>query len=386
MMENFGFDNSMYRQAVLTPGFVKTMCKNISDKVLMDALPIKELYDAQKIVITGCGDSYLAGLAAKPAFESIAKMDVEVHRCVEFSRFFGSKALGYSPNTPLVIGISISGSVSRVVEALTRADKHGANTIAITNNPESAVAKAARHVICLNMPEGEYQPGLNSYVASTLALMLLAIRFGVAKNLISVKEKNDMIAAICDHADAYEAALEEMNKHAYEMAGKFKDLRCLDFIGDYADYATAFFGSAKVIECYGGYTTYDDSEDWCHINFFLRDPATIGRVAITNEDTPSYDRMLVTLEAVRKLTSPCMVVTNADKKDFPEEFEVFTTPKAKYFWITPLMQHLPFDLVAGYIAGMKGITFFRRDEPAFLKVKNTPYGDGRIRGSQIEII
>ena len=44
--------------------------------------------------------------------------------------------------------------------------------------------------------------------------------------------------------------------------------KILEFIGDGADYATAFFGSAKMVESFGGLTTYDDSEDWNHINFF----------------------------------------------------------------------------------------------------------------------
>ncbi len=28
-------------------------------------------------------------------------------------------------------------------------------------------------------------------------------------------------------------------------------------------------------------------EDWCHINYFLAQPETIGRVVITNPSTPS---------------------------------------------------------------------------------------------------
>ena len=40
-------------------------------------------------------------------------------------------------------------------------------------------------------------------------------------------------------------------------------------------------------------------------------------------------------------------------------------PKPKYFWMNPLVQHIPFDLVAGYIAELKGIKSFREGDPNF---------------------
>lgn len=379
------YDNAMARQAHITPDFVRQMVERLDESVMMNALPIKELYDAQKIVITGCGDSWLAGVATKPVFENVAFMDTEVWRCVEFSRFFGKKALGYSPNTPLVVGISISGQVSRVIESLRRANEAGANTLAITGSVDTPLAKEAKHVIPLNLPEGEYMPGLNSYVASMIALTLLAIRFAEAKDFISQDQKKEMIDALVDYAASYKALLSEMDERAFEIAKQWKDLRAVDFIGDYADYATAFFGSAKVIECYGGHTTYDDSEDWCHINYFLRDPQTLGRVMVTNEESPSFDRTLETLEAIRKLESPCMVVTDADKSVFPASFEVFTTPKPKYFWMAPLMQHLPFDFVAGYIGALMGVAGFREDDPKWTELP-FKHRKGRLKESEIVII
>ena len=382
-MNKMEFDNSMARQGRLSPEFVKIMQQRMTFDKLVGALPLKELFDAQKIIITGCGDSWLCGIATKPTFESVAKMDVEVLRNVEFSRYFPSKALGYSPNTPLVVVISISGQVSRAIEALRRANHYGANTIAITNDPQSPVGKEAKHVIPLDMPQGEYGPGLNSYIASMSALNALALRIARAKNTICTREEADMKKAILDYADAWAAIIDDVDNRAFELAKTWKDLRCVDFVGDYADYATAFFGSAKVIECYGGYTTYDDSEDWCHINYFLREPQSIGRVFILNSDTPSFGRIKETLAAVEQLGSPCIVVTDAPASEFPASFTVFTTPKAKYFWLSPLMQHLPFDFVSGYIAELLGIENFRRDMDVF---KNAARDADRIRGSKIEII
>ena len=187
-----------------------------------------------------------------------------------------------------------------------------------------------------------------------------------------------------DYVDAVQERLDTFDLRAREIAKSWSKLRGYDFIGDYADYATAFFGSAKALECYGGNTTYDDSEDWNHINFFLREPESIGRVIIMNEDTPSFSRLVTTLEAIESLESPCIVVTNADRSMFPKYMEVFTFPKTKHFWLSPLMEHWPFSLVADQIATELGVHHFRRNIENY---DNLEIGRDRLgSGTEIRII
>jgi hypothetical protein len=89
------------------------------------------------------------------------------------------------------------------------------------------------------------------------------------------------------------------------------------------------------------------------------------------------------MAAIKQLTSPCIVISNAEKDEFDSAFNVFTTPRAPYFWMSPLMQHIPFDFVAGYIGKLKGVEDFRRDMPLFKKMEA---GKNRIKESLIEII
>ena len=382
-MDKKDFENSLTRQARDTEKMVRVVFDSVTAQ-LGRTLTTKEVFDAQKIFITGCGDSWLAGVACKAAFESITKVETHVMRAVEFSRHLNGKNLGYSPNTPMVLVISYSGEATRAVECALRATERGANTIAITNDPNSRLAKACRHTVCVGLPEGgEYFPGGTTYIASMTALMLIAMRVGRIRETISGETYLDMRQALLDYAHDFQNEVEGYTDRAFALAQTWKDLRAEDFIGDYSDYATAFFGSAKIIETFGGYTTYDDSEDWCHINYFLAQPETIGRVVITNPSTPSFGRMLETLNAVKLLESPCIVVSEREKELFPESFAVFTTPKPRYFWLNPLLQHIPFSLVAGYIAAMKGEQPFRIGIPAF----ETELGKNRLKnGTAIKIL
>ncbi len=377
-MERKDYDNSLLHQAMALKEYARIVYDHVLPQV--NKLPVKELWDAQKIFISGCGDSWLAGIAATPAFESVTRIETNPIRAIEFSRILSSKNLGYSPNTPLVILISFSGSGSRVVECAQRAVKYGANTIAVTNDPDSQLGKVCRYCIDLGLPkDGEYQPGLITYDASMLTLFLIALRIGRVRNKISPLDYEDMHKELLSFIDGSSAENEDTAERCFAIAQKWKDLKAEDFIGDYADHATAYFGSAKVIETFGGYTTYDDSEDWSHINFFLSEPEKIGRVVIANSSTPSYGRVLETIRAIGMLKSPCVVVTDGQREDFPEGMEVFTLPRPKYFWMNPLMQHIPLDMIAGYIAELKGVMAFRQDDERYTKM-------GDQRGSQIVII
>lgn len=387
MNNNVYLDNSLARQSAIAPSFAKTVLDSISDAELANALPIKEIYDAQKIILTGCGDSWMAGIAARPFFEKYVRRETTAMRCVEFSRYYSSKSLGYSPNTPLVIAISFSGTVSRVIETMKRASAYGANTLLITGNPDSPAAKEARHVLKISYPEGEYQPGLNSYIGSMTTLILLALRMGYVRDMISKTEYEAVLAQIESYCASYTGLVDTWNTELRTVAEAWKDLACYDFIADGSDFATALFGAAKVSECFGGRATYDDSEDWCHINYFMRNPETIGRVMICNENAPTFGRCLEALHAIEQLESPCIVITDADESLFPKNMHIIRTPKTELTIASALMQHVPLGLLFGHIGALRGVQPFRADDPAYAvtdaKVKS--FGCG-IKDSKIVLI
>ena len=345
-------DTSLVRQSRVAYDIIKAVFNHVGE--CWDALTMREIFDAREIIITGCGDSYCAALAAKPLFEEMVKVPVRAMRCIEVSRNMDRRAFGYANNSPLVIGISVSGTVSRVEEALKRAALNGANTLAVTDNPDSPVGKAAKHVVHIGLPKDqEYGPGSNSYNGSLIALMALAIRMGRVKNNIPEEKLFEMRDSILEYAKACQDVMEKIGDKAFEVAKIFKDMKAIDFIGDYGDYATAFFGSAKVLETYGGYTTYDDLEDWCHISFFNRRPKNMATVLVANESSRSFSRDVETVGVMDAIKRPIMVVTDSETQEFPESVCVFRTPKPKYRWANALLQHLPIDFVAAYIGIFK---------------------------------
>ena len=101
----------------------------------------------KRIVIEGCGDSHMAGLATELAFEQVAGIPTEPMTAMQAARYGSPYFEKMFPRNPLVIGISVSGTVARTREALALARKEGALTIAVTANPDAPLAQVAELMI-----------------------------------------------------------------------------------------------------------------------------------------------------------------------------------------------------------------------------------------------
>ncbi len=150
-----------------------------------------DLLSVKRIVITGCGDSYMAGLATELAFEQIAGIPVEPMTAMQLGRYGSPYFETMFPRNPLTIGISVSGTVARTREALRLARQGGALTVAATANPDSPVASEAEIVFDCSVPDFAPAPGIRSYRVSLLMLYLLAIRLAEVKGRLTQDQANE---------------------------------------------------------------------------------------------------------------------------------------------------------------------------------------------------
>lgn len=375
-MNKKDYANPMADQTRDSVAFANAMIESLSAKKLESFLDAAVIKSAEKVIITGCGDSWLAGIATRPAFEALSDIDIEPLRNIEFTRYYNRKKI---TDKTIVFCVSISGQVSRVVEAARRANSCGAVTVAVTNDPESPVGKECKHVLALDMPALEKTPGVSSYTASVMALMQTAIRFGVVRGAISEAQAAACKKGIADYCNSYTGIMGKLEDQMFEIALKFKDLKAYDFVGEYQNFATAYFGAAKFVEAFGAFVTVDDSEDWCHIPYFMLQPESIGTSLVVSESDPSFGRMKEMLDAVVSLKRPAFIITDANPSLIPDGIEVVSVPKAEHHWVQPLFEHIPYDFLASYITLLNGIPMFR----AGLSPWRDPDSIQRIRGSQV---
>lgn len=116
----------------------------------------------------------------------------------------------------VVIGCSQSGKAEDVLEVIKKGNEDGAITVAITNNPESPVAKAAKYHIYLAAGEKQSAISTKTFNAQNFALLWLASELARHRdNLHYLKHLKYDIAQVMPEIDALTDVYAE----------KFKDMK-----------------------------------------------------------------------------------------------------------------------------------------------------------------
>ena len=71
------YDNPMSRQVESLPELIESQYEDLEPKA-RKVLSFQEIYNIQRIVLTGCGDSLAAAMATKHAFEMLTGIPTEV--------------------------------------------------------------------------------------------------------------------------------------------------------------------------------------------------------------------------------------------------------------------------------------------------------------------
>ncbi len=395
-MNQYDFDSLMLQQIRGSVEDIEKIAAAEDFSFFEGVVPADVLKKVHNVYLTGCGDSWCASIAAKPVFEKadtsektgmVPGTPTQAFRNIEFTRFFNTYKNWdpISEGNDLLCSVSISGSPARPAEAALRMNAVGGRSVAFTTKPESRLGQSSTYVVPMTLPRDGLCPNVTSYYASLFSLMMFGFTMNRAKGVLTAEQAEKCRKGLLDYVRSYDReVMERLGAQALELALAWeKDgVDDMDFIGDGPDWATAFFGSAKMVEACGMLTTNDDSEGWNHINFFLKDHDRIGTFFVANTDSPAFSRELETIKVASGIRKHLAVVTDGDPSLFPENAVVFRVPKAPALWMHPLMEHIPMDYVAAYYGCMRGTAPFRTDSPAHQRDPNR----ARFRESEIVIV
>jgi glucosamine--fructose-6-phosphate aminotransferase (isomerizing) len=370
-------ENNMIAQVESLPDLIRTELKPLDVRVRR-LLDHNEYLSVKRIVITGCGDSHMAGLAAELAFEELAGIPTEPMTAMQAARYGMVYQPKSFPRNPLVLGISVSGVVARTREAVAIARAEGALTVAITANPNAPLAQAAEKMLDCTIPSFAFAPGVRSYRISLLALYLLAIRLAEVAGRLSQDEANALREELKGVADAIEATIEANNQRIRELAEAVADQRDFVFVGDGPNYATALFSAAKLIEAAGRHAVGQDTEEWAHLQYFVKvDPKT--PTFMISPGARGHERAAELVEPLKRIGRILVaVVPEGDKAIAPQADWVLPVVGQVREIFTPMVYAVAGELFAAHLSDVVGEPFFRRF--------NGPYDEARgntIRTSRV---
>lgn len=316
-----------------------------------------------RVFLTGCGDSHHAPLNAEMAFEQLAGLPCEPMTAMQFARY----AADFLPpdGDNLVIGVSVSGQVSRAAEALALARQKGATAVALTGNPHGALAAEADLLLKTAVPplpdelQGQVVPGARSYVASQLALYLCAVQLGENNGRLRRAEANRLRHELAGMAELMEETIVRSDGPARAAAEAWADADRFVICGAGPNYGTALFTAAKLIEASGDTAVAQDLEEWAHLQYFERQTAT--PTFLIGAGGRDEDRALEIATAAQAIGRRVAIIAphNSRLANTAHKDALLATAAAPHECFSPLLTCLPGVLFAATRAGLLGEPYFR---------------------------
>ena len=322
----------------------------------------------KNVYLTGDGDSYHASCALEMAFETLADVGcrpMSAQRLVDY----GAQ---WMRQQSLVLATSASGGTQRVVQAIERAKEHGALSVAVTGTPDSPVARAADRAIVVELPHKERSPGIRTYQASLLGLLLVAIQLGAMQAKQSQSEADALrqeLVALADVVDATTAAVKEPCQQVAETVAAAP---ALVMLGSGPSYGTALFSAAKLVEAAGIFATGQDLEEWWHVERFAY-PVDMP-VFVIAPPGRSHWRAGEVAATARGLGRRVIAVAHPDDSEvIRHAHAVLPVPGETREEFSPLVYHVFASHVAAAVAEHLGRSLFQSDRPELLRSLNEYY-------------
>ena len=324
------------------------------------------------VYLTGDGDSYHASCAAEMAFQTIANISCEPLSAQRFLDYRAAWMRSAAPHQTLVIATSASGGTTRVVQAIEQAKAHGALTIALTGTPNSAVTQVADRSLVVELPQKERSPGIRTYQASLMGMLLVAIQLGEMHAALTqelAKTLRDELVALADIVAATTVVIKDRCREVAEMLA---NTSTIVMAGSGPSYGTALFSAAKMIEAAGIFTLGQDLEEWWHVERFAY-PINMP-VFVIAPPGRSYWRAGNLAATARALGRRVIAVTHKnDTEVSAHAHAVLSVQGDVREEFSPLLYCLFASYVASFTAERLGRSLFQSDRPELLQSVNEYY-------------
>ena len=298
------------------------------------------------MLIAARGTSDNAARYAQYLFQMFNKLPVALATPSVFSVYKSPPNLADA----LVLAISQSGSSPDIIAVVKEAHAQGRPTLAITNNIESPLAKAADEVIGMHVGEEKAVAATKTYTASLTALALLSYGLlGDAEILAEIEKIPEKVAGALENTLTM---IEQMQRYRFMT-------QCA-VIGRGYNYSTAFEASLKIKELTGIIAEPYSSAD------FLHGPiATVHRgfpvLAVAHKGMVFAD-MVEIISKVKALGAE--LITISDSREVGELAQLpISIPEGVPEWLSPIVNVVPGQILGWQLALQKGMD---PDNPAGL--------------------
>ena len=330
-------DTRLYTEIHQQPEVIRRLVSNPQDKIKSLAEKIKARGSKHIFIaargtsdnagryaqyLLGAHNQLVAGLAT-PSLFTIYRQPPDLSDC-------------------LVIGISQSGKSPDIVSVVAEGQRQGALTAAITNIPDSDLAKAAEVVLDLAAGDEVSLAATKTYTAQLTTLAILSAELDPTQQFTQDLAMLPLKVEEVFQNEAYIA----------ELAERYRYMTHCVVIGRGFNYASAFELSLKMKEL-----TYTIAEPYSSADFLHGPVALVDRgfpVFVIAPDGKMVPEMKALVEKVQDRQAE--VVMLSDRNDLLDMADHhLKLPSGVPEWLSPISSIMPGQMFAMYLAHSRGI-------------------------------
>ncbi len=305
----------------------------------------RELRDVERIIFSGCGTAYHAGMVGEYLMESLARIPTEV----EIASEFRYRNVPTDKNT-LQFVISQSGETIDTLAALREAKRKGLRVLGLVNNVASTIARETDGGIYIHAGPEIGVAATKSFTSQVAVLTLLSLLFGRIRHL-STTDGLEMIDELEALPDKITSILNQTD-HIREIAKKYAHVEGMLFLGRQANYPVAMEGALKMKEISYIYASGHPSAELKHGIIALVKPE-LPSVFIAPDDAV-FDKNVSNIEEVKARKGPVIAVTTEGQTKLERiADDVIYIPSCPSI-LSPLLTVIPLQLLAYHLAVERG--------------------------------
>jgi glucosamine--fructose-6-phosphate aminotransferase (isomerizing) len=306
-------------------------------------LAARELLEARRVKILGCGSAYIAGCVGAHLIEQLARIPAHAEPASEFR--YRNPVI--EPDT-LYIAVSQSGETFDTLSALQEVKRKGGRVFGIVNVVGSTIARECGRGIYLHAGPEVAVVSTKTFTNTAVAFALFAIYLGRLRDL-SAASGARLLNALSSLPDQVQAILDQEESIA-SLAKAFASTRDAYFVGRAAGFPVAMEGALKLKEVSYVHAEAYPASELKHGPLALIAPETPTVVVLPRDEL--FAKNVSTLEEIRARRGPTYVVTHAGALSVPVDGAI-VVPKSEPE-LDPILLNIPLQLLAYHVALAKG--------------------------------
>lgn len=350
-IERGGYDHFMLKEIHEQPETIRNAMRGRlfpqEGRVKLGGLEhvMDKLLNARRVILIGCGTSWHAGLVGEYMLEQIARIPTEVEYASEFR--YRNPVLSQDD---VVFLISQSGETADTLAALREAKAKGATVLGIVNVVGSTIARESHGGVYIHAGPEIGVASTKAFTSQLTVLALITLMLARAKGM-SAQEATVLTTELSTLPSKVAQVLHNVDG-VKAVAREFKDAKNFLYLGRGANFPVALEGALKLKEI-----------SYIHAEGYPAAEMKHGPIALIDENMPVvfivpkdaiYDKVISNIQEVRSRRGRIIAVANEDDRDIGALAEFVLRVPRTYGFFGPIINSIPLQLLAYYVAVAKG--------------------------------